>query len=397
MAGRCRKPGKMGPFIEGYRGWLAERGYAPTTITGMLAMAGGLGRWMDASGVAPGDLDCAVVAEFGDARRAAGMRWVPGVHGLDRLLEYLRDQGILGGSSLPAAPGEVLVERYRQWLVADRGLAEATVVRYVKLARSFLGQWLAGRGGLESLSGADVVAFLLAEAERLSVGSVKGRVGELRSLLRFLYLQGLTPRPLAAVVPPVAGWRDTGVPKAIPADDVERLLASCDRSDAVGIRDYAILMLVARLGLRSAEVARLELGDIDWRAGQVTLHGKARRQDGMPLSCDVGEALAAYLSQARPAVPLRPVFLAVKAPARAISPGIVSGVTHRACDRAGLSRVGAHRLRHTLATEMLRRGAKIVEVSQVLRHRDLATTAIYAKVDFAALRTVAQPWPGAAR
>ena len=169
------------------------------------------------------------------------------------------------------------------WLVTDRGLAEATVVRYVKLARSFLSRYLTSRGGLESLSGADVVAFLLAESERLSVGSVKGRVGELRSLLRFLYLQGLTPRPMAAAVPPVAGWRDTGVPKAIPVGDVQRLLDGCDRGDPVGVRDYAILMLVARLGLRSAEVARLELGDIDWRAGQITLRGKANQQDGMPL------------------------------------------------------------------------------------------------------------------
>jgi site-specific recombinase XerD len=303
----------------------------------------------------------------------------------------------VGLHSSSAAPVEVLAERYRRWLVTDRGLADATVVRYVKLARSFLNQRLTGRGGLESLSGTDVVVFLLAESERLSVGSVKGRVGELRSLLRFLYLQGLTPRPLAIVVPPVAGWRDTGVPKAIPAGDVQRLLDSCDHGDPVGMRDHAILMLVARLGLRSAEVARLELGDIDWRAGQITLRGKACRQDGMPLPCDVGEALAAYLSQARPATPLRQVFLAAKAPMRAIPPGLVSDVTHRACDRAGLPRIGAHRLRHTLATEMLRRGATIVEVSQVLRHRDLATTAIYAKVDFAVLRTVAQPWPGAAR
>ena len=189
--------------------------------------------------------------------------------------EYLESQGVVDGHSSPAAPVEVLAERYRRWLVTDRGLAEATVVRYVKLARSFLNQRLTGRGGLESLSGADVVVFLMAESERLSVGSVKGRVGELRSLLRFLHLQGLAPRPLAVVVPPVAGWRDTGVPKAIPAGDVQRLLDSCDRGNPARIRDYAILTLVARMGLRSAEVARLELGDIDWRAGQITLRDKA--------------------------------------------------------------------------------------------------------------------------
>jgi integrase/recombinase XerD len=280
------------------------------------------------------------------------------------------------------------------WLVADRGLAEATVERYVKLARTFLAR---RAGVVEDLTGSDIVAFLLAEARRLSIGSVQGHVAELRSLLKFLYLQGLTPRSLATVVPPVAGWRDTGVPKAIRADDVHRLLVSCDRGDPIGIRDYAILMLVARLGLRSAEVARLELDDIVWGTGQIVLRGKASRQDGMPLPCDVGEALSDYLSQARPLTPLRQVFLAAKAPMRPIPPGLVSDVTHRACDRAGLARIGAHRLRHTLATEMLRRGATIVEVSQVLRHRDLATTAIYAKVDFAALRGIAQPWPRARR
>ena len=177
-------------------------------------------------------------------------------------------------------------------------------------------------------------------------------MAELRSLLKFLYLQGLTPRPLATVVPPVAGWRDTGVPKAIPAADVQLLLGGCDRSEPIGVRDFAMLMLVARLGLRSAEVARLELGDIDWRAGQIILRGKASRQEGMPLSVDVGEALTAYLTQARPSTRIRQVFLAAKAPMRPIPPGLVSDVTHRACDRAGLPRIGAHRLRHSLATEM---------------------------------------------
>lgn len=393
MAGRRRKPGRMGLFIDGYRDWLAGRGYTPATVINMLAMAGDLGRWMDAHDLAAGELDRDVIAEFRIAMRAAGMRCVPGARGLDPLLDYLKHVGVLVVSP-PATPVEVLVERYRTWLVVDRGLAEATVERYVKSARTFLARQVRGT---ESLTGADIVAFLLAEGQRLSLGSVKGRVAELRSLLRFLYLQGLTSRSLATVVPPVAGWRDTGVPKAIPADDVQRLLDSCDRSDPIGIRDYAILILVARLGLRSAEVARLEFGDIDWRTGQIALRGKASRQDGMPLPCDVGEALSSYLSQARPCTPLRQVFLAAKAPTRPIPPGLVSDVTHRACDRAGLPRVGAHRLRHTLATQMLRRGAKIVEVSQVLRHRDLATTAIYAKVDFAALLGIAQPWPGARR
>ena len=155
--------------------------------------------------------------------------------------------------------------------------------------------------------------------------------------------------------------------------------------------------MVARLGLRSAEVARLELGDIDWRAGEIVVRGKARRQDRLPLPSDVGEALSAYLCQSRPAAPIRQVFLARKAPTRAIRPDLVSDVARRACDRAQVPRVGAHRLRHALATELLRRGATLVEVGQILRHRDLATTAVYAKVDLGSLRSIALPWPGAAQ
>jgi integrase/recombinase XerD len=243
----------------------------------------------------------------------------------------------------------------------------------------------------------DVVEFLVREYARLTVGAGKGRVAELRSLLRFLYLMGLTSLPLATAVPPVAGWRDTKVPTGIATDDVQRLLESCDRRSSGGIRDFAILTVVARLGLRSAEVARLELDDIDWRAGEIVVRGKARRQDRLPLPSDVGEALTAYLCDARPPAPIRQVFLAQKAPKRAIRPDLVSDVARRACERAGVPRVGAHRLRHALATELLRRGATLVEVGQILRHRDLATTAVYAKVDLGSLRSVALPWPGAAR
>jgi hypothetical protein len=212
MTGRRRKPGRMGPFIEGYRDWLARRGYTPATVIQMLAMAGGLGRWMDTHDVAAVELDQEAIIEFREAMRAAGMRWLSGARGLDPLLAYLEHVDVLVKPLRPATPVEALVERYRTWLVADRGLAEATVERYVKFARTFLTRQV---GALENLTGADIVDFLLAEGRRLSVASVKSRVAELHSLLKFLHLQGLTPRPLASVVPPVAGWRDTGVPKAL--------------------------------------------------------------------------------------------------------------------------------------------------------------------------------------
>lgn len=399
MSGTRRKPGWMGPYVDGLRSWLLERGYTPGSIKHVLTLAGQLGRWMESADVKFSQLDSVAVECFRDALRVRGVRRVPGPRSLRPLLDYLDSEGALAFKPVPDSPVEQLVAEYRMWLVVDRGLAAPTVLRYENLAHRFLSQLPAAEGGriVVNLSAAEVVGFLLQESTRVSVGAVKGRVAELRSLLRFLHLKGFTPTALATAVPPAAGWHDTGIPVGLSAADVQRLLDGCDRADATGIRNFAILMLVARLGLRSAEVARLELGDIDWRAGEILIRGKARRRDRLPLPHDVGEALTAYLCEVRPATSIRAVFLTLKAPIRPIPPDLVGDVTRRACHRAGLPEVGAHRLRHALATEMLRRGAKLVEISQVLRHRDLATTAVYAKVDLEALRRIAQPWPGGQR
>jgi len=230
----------------------------------------------------------------------------------------------------------------------------------------------------------------------LSLGSTKGRVGELRSLLRFLHVRGLTARAVAEAVPSVAGWRDTGLPETMTRADVERLLSTCERSSLVGIRDHAILMLLAGLGLRSIEIARLELCDLHWRAGELTVRGKARRCDRLPLPHAVGEALVSYLQRCDRNEE-RHVFLTLRAPVRPIPPDLVGDVVRRACRRAGLPVVRGHRLRHALACELLRQGASLIDISQVLRHSDLGTTAVYAKVDLVRLRQVAQRWPGAER
>jgi site-specific recombinase XerD len=399
MAGTRRKPGRMGPHIDGLRDWLLQRGYTPGSVRQILKLVGHLGRWMVSTDVDVSQLNETVIATFLDTVRVRGTRRVPSVRSLRPLLDYLGAQGALIVEAAPCTPLEQLLGDYRTWLVDERGLAGPTVIRYDNLARRFLLRQAPTEGDVvvAGLTAADVVAFLLHESARVSVGATKGRVAELRSLLRFLHLKGLTPTALASAVPPVAGWHDTGIPVGVTAADVQRLLDCCDRSGVGGIRDFAILMIVARLGLRSAEVARLELDDIDWRGGEIVVRGKARRRDRLPLPADVGQALAGYLRDARPATSSRRVFMALKAPMRAIRPDLVSDVTRRACQRAGLPSVGAHRLRHALATEMLRRGAKLVDVSQVLRHRDLATTAIYAKVDLDNLRSVALPWPGAQR
>ncbi|WP_245671798.1 site-specific integrase [Nocardia amamiensis] len=360
----------------------------------MLKILGDLGRWMIDQDVAAEQLTLHSLEEF---RRFCGetLRRPPTAKSLNPLIDFLKSTGLRIYSPFCTDPWEATLADYREWLVTDRGLAETTIVRYEKLARRFLADGCPP--GVGDLTGADIVAFLLAESARVSVGAVKGRVAELRSLLRYLYLRGLIPRPLISAVPPVAGWHDVGIPKAITAPEVQQLLDSCDRDDPVQVRDYAILTLVARLGLRSIEVARLEVSDIDWRGGRIILRGKASREDAMPMPVDVGEALSTYLTTARPATPLRPVFVTCKAPLRGIRADLVSDVTRRACDRAGLPRLGAHRLRHSLATELLRQGVALVDISQVLRHRDLATTAIYAKIDVATLRDIATEWPGAQR
>ena len=400
MSATRRKPSAMGPFIDDFEVWLLDLGYAPGTIRNMLKKVGQLGRWMNVKGLDAPQLSGASILEFVGLTRGDGRRRIPTVRSFGPLLDFLASTEVLAAVDVVTpTPVEALIIEYLSWMTHDRGLAAPTMWRYENLARRFLTEQTVavavGPRFVEDSTGADVVAFLLAETARLSLGAAKCHVAELRSLLRFLYLSGRTPLALATAVPPVAGWRDTGVPVGLSPLQVQRLLDCCDRSDAAGARDFAMLMLVARLGLRSVEVARLELDDIDWRAGELVVRGKARRRDRLPLVAEVGDALSAHLSLPRRSTTLRQVFLATKAPTRAIRPDLVSDVCRRACERAGVPRVGAHRLRHALATDMLAQGATLVEVSQVLRHRDLATTAIYAKVDFTSLRRVAQPWPGA--
>lgn len=401
MSGTRRKPGLLGPHVEGYGIWLAQRGYTSPTIRHMLKELGQVGRWLSVEGLAPAELDEGRLAVFRSTRQAAGYLRVPGNRALVPLLSYLREVGVVPQAPPPSVtPQSALLERYRSWMVQERNLAPSTVLRYANTARRFLLEQATDGDAFEpeSLMGADVNAFLLRECVRVSAGSAKGRVAELRSLLRFLYVEGITAFQLGTAVPPVGGWRlATLPPPAVSAADVQRLLDTCDRSIRVGVRDFAIIVLVARLGLRSIEVARLELGDVDWRAGELVVRGKGRRQDRLPLPTEVGEALVAYLTDRRDPERDRHLFLTCRAPRGPIRADLVGDVVERACHRAGLRVVGPHRLRHALAGELLRQGAGLVAISQVLRHQDLATTALYAKVDLNTLRQVAQPWPGVAR
>lgn len=401
MGSPRRKAGLLGPEVEGYRAWLTDRGYTPQTVRNMLKDLGQVGVWLLAEGLEATEFDEVQASAFLTARTRAGHKRVGGPRALVPLLAYLRDVGVVPAANPSLTPVAELLGQYRAWMVQERGLAAMTVLRYETTARRFLQEQAIDDEGTfapAALTGADINAFLLRECGRVSAGSAKGRVAELRSVLRFLYLQGITPLRLGTAVPPVGGWRFATLPPlAMTAAEVQRLLDSVDRSSDAGIRDFAIMLLVARLGLRSIEVARLELRDVDWRAGELVVRGKGRRQDRLPLPAEVGEALVAYLSGGRNPAGACRLFLTCRAPRGPIRADLVGDVVERTCLRAGLPHAGPHRLRHALAGELLRQGAALVAISQVLRHQDLATTALYAKVDLATLRTVAQPWPGTAR
>jgi site-specific recombinase XerD len=314
------------------------------------------------------------------------------------LLGYLRDAGMVAPEPTgPVTAVDELVEGYRAWLVVERRLAPSTVRSRERVARRFLAELISAHDMTEpvTVTGADVTGFLLRESARVSPPSAGCIAGQLRSLLRYLAARGLADRGLVDAVPRIALWRDSAIPRFPAPAAVDALLASCDRSSVVGARDYAVLMLLARLGRRAIEVSRLELSDLDWRTGEIELDGKAHDRGRLPLPVDVGEALVAYL-RVRGATHRR-VFVTVRAPIRPLEPSAVRSLVRHAYQRADLAPVAAHQLRHALASDLLRAGASLVAIGQVLRHRRLETTTIYAKVDLDRLRSAARPWPGASR
>jgi site-specific recombinase XerD len=398
MSGTRRKPGSLGPHVEGYRAWLLGRGYSPSAVVHALGVLGHLGRWMQREGLMVDDLNAARVSAFiADYRRDAGRLPSASVW---RLLDYLRADGAVAAER-PAALTVVerLVGDYREWLLGERGLAAVTVSGSERLARRFLAERV-GPGdsrGITGLTAGDVNGFLLRESARVRPGTAGCFASQLRSLLRYLAVRGLADPGLAEAVPSIARWREATIPEFPARPQIARILASCDRQTVAGARDYAVLMLLARLGLRAVEVSRLRLEDLDWRAGEIMVEGKARQRGRLPLFHDVGEALVSHLARRGRHDRQRRVFLTVHAPVRALEAAGVRTIVRNACRRAGVEHVAAHRLRHALASELLREGASLIAIGQVLRHRHLASTAIYAKVDLQRLRLVARPWPGADR
>jgi site-specific recombinase XerD len=297
------------------------------------------------------------------------------------------------GWVLAGGDGAGLLAEFGTWLDRERGLSPVSVRCYSKQAKYFLAA-IGGPGAVSALDAGKVTAFMVEHSRDRNSWSAKAMVTSLRAFLRFAHATGRTTVPLSGAVPAVASWRLAALPRGLKAAEIEMLLAGCDRDTATGLRDYAVLSLLARLGLRGAEAAGLQLDDIDWRAGEVAVTGKGSRTERLPLPVPAGEALTAWLTGGRPACESRALFVTVRRPYRQLTPEAVRAVMGRACDRTGLERRGAHRFRHALATEMLRAGASLPEVGQVLRHRSQLSTSVYAKVDQTTLRPLARPWPG---
>ena len=397
------RAGPLAEDIDAFADHLAAEGYACSTAQRKLWFVASLSRWLTGKQLAVEALDDQRVETFlcergphrGPPSNKANARQV---------LSWLRGSGRIPPARRSPAddtPIERVARTYERFLLHERGLKPTTAESYVSTVRAFLAdRFRTGEIALEDLSARDANQFILREVQRLSRSSARVVGTILRSFLRHLYQCGAISTDLAATIPSVVNWRQAGLPKSIPLEEVEAILAGCDRGTVAGRRDYAILLLQARLGLRGGEVTALTLDDFDWPAGIVTVPGKGDRREPLPLPWDVGEAVTDYLRNGRPlGCPTRRVFIHLNAPHRGFrSTQAIGNIVRRALARAQLDppRKGAHLLRHSLATGMLRNGATLEDIGQILRHHHPDTTQIYAQVDFEALRSVAATWPGGA-
>jgi site-specific recombinase XerD len=384
-------------YFDGFAALLRCQEYTQKAVRHKCLLVRHLSRWLEGRGLALERLDEEQLDGFLLDRHHRGKPRAGEIRTAHQILGYLRDLGCTPPRSrrVVSTPLTDLLAGFEKFLSEQRGLAPATLTNYLPIVRRFLIERF-GNGSLDccQLRASDIHHFIL---ESLPGGRAKLRVTVLRSFLRYLQQCGTISTDLAAAVPGAAYWKLSNLPKTIPPADVELLLASCDRDTPTGRRDYAILLLLARLGLRCGEVVAMTLDDLDWDCGEIVVRGKGQRLARLPLLADVGAASVNYLHYDRPACSTRRVFVRIYAPHTGwLGTSPVRAVVYSALARAGLNPVfkGSHLLRHSLATDLLRRGASLLEIGQVLRHSQPATTQIYAKVDIAALRQIGQPWPG---
>ena len=399
------KEGPLGPHIVAYAEHLHAVGYAKKSAHRMLRIVAGFSRWLQRQHVAVEKIIPQHVRDYLQSRKNSGYH----PHrcdqpALSRLLMLLAEHDAIADHhpKPPPTPSEELLEQYDAYLQKELGLAWRTRIDYAPFVRRFLmDQFGRGPTDVSKLRPADILQFVQHRAAKMNPKYAQSMISALRSFLRFIRYRGQLKLDLAACVPSVASWSLSTVPQALALIHVEQVLSGCNRKTGIGRRDYAILLLLARLGLRGGEVAHLTLDDIDWENGRILIRGKGGRADQLPLVADVGKAIAAYLKNGRsPVSSDRHLFLRARAPVIGFQDHqAVGSVVKHALMRAGIDspRKGAHQFRHSLASAMLRQGRSLGEIGEILRHRSPNTTAIYAKVDLVSLRALALPWPGGGR
>jgi integrase/recombinase XerD len=396
--------GPLAAHIDSFARWLSEQGYAFCSVRRKVLIAACFSRWLGQKGVREHAVSSEHAVQYLRYRARRVQIHRGDTAALRYVVEFLKSIGAIPAEKMAAPqlkPVEQCAREFERYLREERVLATATIVIYMPLIRCFLKDRFGdGPVRLSLLCAGDVVGFVQRQARHLHPKRSKLLTTALRSFLRYARYRGEVTADLAAGVPVVPNWSKTGLPRAITKEQVDQLLASMHRRTAMGRRDYAILLLLARLGLRSSEIVFLELDDIDWNLGQLSVRGKRGQCKKLPLPADVGEAIAAYLRRGRPESTCRRVFLRDKAPLCGFKgPTGVGSIVRHSLQRAGIDAPthGTHQFRHGLAAEMLRQGASLGEIGEILGHRHPQTTTIYAKVDIDALRTLALPWPGGAR
>jgi site-specific recombinase XerD len=397
---RRLRNGPHGSYVELYASQLIKIGLNRQSTWRSLNLLGDLISWLTRIGSMPTELEERVVEQY-FRRRSRKQSIQPGDRAaLRRFLSVLREAGMIAPAIRPPlTPHEQIFEAFSQYLREERGLAPKSIVHHLPFIRLFLREVCpGGASDLCRISQADVTRYIERHARDQSAASGKSMCWALRSFLRYLHHKGLNPLPLVGSVPSIRRWKLASLPTYLTAAQVQTVLDGCDRATALGRRDYAILMMLAKLGLRASEVAALSLDDIDWRSGEMLICAKGRQRARMPIPPDVGAAVVAYLRDGRPRSSCRQLFLRTPAPHVGFASGCaVTMIAKAALDRAGIhgyAHQGAHLFRHSLATELLRSGATLSQIGQLLRHESHDTTRIYAKVDIEALRPLSLPWPG---
>lgn len=393
--------GPLVPYLESFARLLIGQGFRQRHLGPSIRIAANFSRWLQTRKTVATQINDADVVKF---LRRPGMRATikgGGRASLQRLLDFLRDEGVVRSATqcVNLTPLQEVVQRYGRDLLDKQGLSEKTRIQYCPFVEAFLSQRFGNEKiDLAALCAADVIRFIRAQAVRLSPARAKAATIALRSFLRYAWYRGEIHWDLAAAVPMVPNWSMTAIPRAITAEHVRAALAHCQRDKSSGSRDFAILLLLARLGLRAGEIVSLTLDSIDWEHGSIAVSGKGGHTARLPLPSEVGGAIAHYLRFGRQTCASRTLFLRMNAPIRSLGSSTTIGtIVNAALTRAGVvcSNRGSHQFRHALAADMLRQGATLSEIGSLLRHRHAKTTAIYAKVDFVALRPLGLPWPGA--